>query len=48
MTINLTREQFYDLVWSEPMKKLSQQVGISNVAISKHCRKAGIPVPERG
>jgi hypothetical protein len=48
MTINLTRDQFYDLVWSEPMKKLSQQVGISDVAISKHCKKAGIPVPERG
>jgi hypothetical protein len=48
MTINLTREQFYDLVWSEPKKRLSQQVGISDVAISKHCRKAGIPVPERG
>jgi hypothetical protein len=48
MTINLTREQLYDLVWSGPMKNLSQQVGISDVAISKQCRKAGIPVPVRG
>lgn len=48
MTVNLTREQLYDLVWSEPMQRLSKQIGISDVAIAKHCRKIGVPVPERG
>lgn len=48
MTINLTREQFYDLVWSEPMRKLSELIGISDVAIAKHGKKAGIPLLERG
>jgi hypothetical protein len=48
MPFNLTREQLYDLVWSEPMQRLSKQIGISDVAIAKHCRKIGVPVPERG
>lgn len=48
MTFTLTREQLYDLVWSEPMQHLAKQIGISDVAIAKHCRKLGIPVPERG
>ena len=48
MSIVFTREQLYESVWSEPMQQLSKQVGISDVAIAKHCRKAGIPVPTRG
>jgi len=48
MPFTLTREQLYELVWSEPMRLLSKQIGISDVAIAKHCRKMGIPVPERG
>jgi hypothetical protein len=48
VTFVLTREQLYDLVWSEPMQRLSKQIGISDVAIAKHCRKVGVPVPQRG
>jgi hypothetical protein len=48
MTFTLTREQLYDLVWSEPMQPLAKQIGISDVAIAKHCRKLGVPVPKRG
>jgi hypothetical protein len=48
MTFTLTREQLYDLVWSEPMQRLAKQIGISDVAVAKHCRKIGVPVPERG
>jgi hypothetical protein len=48
MTVRLTREQLYDLVWSEPMQRLAKKIGISDVAIAKHCRKLGVPVPERG
>ena len=48
MTFTLTREQLYDLVWSEPMQRLAKKIGISDVAIAKHCRKLGVPVPERG
>jgi hypothetical protein len=48
MTIRLTREQLYALVWSEAMQRLAKQIGISDVAIAKHCRRMDIPVPERG
>ncbi|ODR95232.1 hypothetical protein AUC70_05925 [Methyloceanibacter stevinii] len=48
MTFTLTRKQLYELVWSEPKQRLAAQIGISDVALAKHCRKLGIPVPERG
>lgn len=48
MAVALTRQQLYDLVWSEPMQRLSAQIGISDVAIAKHCRRVGVPVPQRG
>lgn len=48
MTFRLTREQLYDLVWSEAMHRLAKQIGISDVAIAKHCRKIGVPIPKRG
>jgi hypothetical protein len=48
MSFVIARQQLYDLVWSEPMQRLGKQIGISDVAITKACRKAGIPVPERG
>ncbi len=46
--LRLTREQLYDLVWSEAISRLCKSIGISDVAIAKHCRNAGIPIPERG
>jgi hypothetical protein len=30
------------------MQRPAEQMGISEVAIAKHCRKLGVPVPERG
>jgi hypothetical protein len=48
MTIRLTREQLYELVWSEALVRLGKGLGISDVAIAKQCRKASIPIPERG
>lgn len=48
VALRLTREQLYELVWSEPMSRLRNAIGISDVAIAKHCRKAGVPIPERG
>jgi hypothetical protein len=48
MSFRLTREQLYELVWSEAMQRLAKHIGISDVAIAKHCRKVDVPVPERG
>jgi hypothetical protein len=43
-----TRQELYDLVWSEPMKTLAARFDISDVGLAKACRGANIPVPERG
>lgn len=48
MSFRLTRDQLYELVWSQPMRRLSEQIGISDVAIAKRCKIIGVPVPERG
>ena len=48
MSFILSRQQLYDLVWSYPRKQLSKQIGISDVAITKACKKASIIVPDRG
>jgi hypothetical protein len=40
--------KLYDLVWSQPMKTVAAGIGISDVALAKHCKKANIPVPNRG
>lgn len=44
----LTREEFYDLVWSKPMTHLGRDFGVSDVAMHKHCRKHAIPTPPLG
>ncbi len=43
-----SRQALYDLVWSQPMRTLAAEFGLSDVAIAKTCRKHGIPVPPRG
>ena len=42
------RRALYDLVWSEPISTLATKYGYSDVGLSKHCRKHGIPLPTRG
>lgn len=44
----LTRRAMYDLVWSEPMSKVAQEFGISDVALKKICEKHRVPTPPRG
>ena len=46
--INLTREQFYERVWSTPMTQLAQELGLSDVAVAKTCRRLQVPTPPRG
>lgn len=46
--IVLTREELYQNVWSEPLRTLAKQLGISDVALAKRCRKLNIPLPGLG
>lgn len=46
--LNLSREDLYELVWSKPMVELAADLGLSDVALAKRCRKLRVPVPGRG
>jgi hypothetical protein len=41
-------EELLRLVWEKPRTKLSELLGVSNVAIGKRCRSRGIDQPSRG
>jgi hypothetical protein len=43
-----TREQLYQAVWSKSGVKLAAELGVSDVALAKSCRRMGIPRPPRG
>ncbi len=43
-----SREELYELVWSEPMSRLSKRLGVSDRGLAKVCARANIPVPSRG
>ena len=44
----VTREELYNMVWLEPIVKVSREFGVSDVAIAKACRRHKIPLPGRG
>ena len=46
--IRLTRQELYNLVWSEPVWTLAKRYGFSDVWLAKICRKHNIPRPPRG
>ena len=48
MSLPLTREQLYDLVWARPMTKVSEELGILDVMLAKICRQKDVPRPPRG
>lgn len=44
----LSRGELYELAWSEPISKLAPRFGVSDVGLSKACRRANVPLPDRG
>ena len=44
----LSREELYEKVWSSSGVKLSEELGVSDVAIAKRCQKLNVPRPPRG
>ncbi|WP_326538483.1 hypothetical protein [Pseudorhodoferax sp.] len=44
----LTRQELYDLIWSQPRTTLATRLGLSDVALGKLCIREGIPAPPRG
>lgn len=48
MPTKITRRELYERVWSDPITKVAQELGISDVALHKICKKYEIPKPARG
>lgn len=48
MNKSFTRNELYELVWSQPLRTLAKRFGISDVALGKRCRIANIPRPGPG
>jgi hypothetical protein len=46
--VSFTVAELFDKVWQTPMVKLTHDIGVSDVAATKACRKAGIALPRRG
>lgn len=46
--IRFSIAELFDKVWQKPALQLAQEIGVSDVALGKACRKAGIPLPGRG
>lgn len=44
----LTREELYEKVWSAPTTKVAAELGISDVALAKRCKKLNVPKPSPG
>jgi AcrR family transcriptional regulator len=44
----ITRGELYELVWSQPLKRLAQDLGISGNALAKICDRMLVPHPSRG
>ena len=47
-TCSISREELFELVWTEPSTKLAKRFGISDVALAKICKKYDIPKPGLG
>lgn len=45
-TIELTRKELYDIVWSTTLSKLTQQYAYTNDGIKKLCKQYEVPMPD--
>lgn len=46
--VKFTREQLYKAIWTKSCVKLAAELGISDVALAKTCRRLGVPRPLLG
>jgi len=48
MNKELTREELFLLVWERPSQEVARELGISDVALGKRCKKLQVPKPPPG
>lgn len=47
-TVQVTRQELYELVWETPTRHLCKQFGLSDVGLAKACKRLNIPRPSYG
>ena len=47
-TIQLTRKELYELVWSTPLTKIAEKYTINSDEIKKICKEFNVPMPPNG
>lgn len=47
-TIELTRKQLYEIIWSTPLSKLAKEYALSDNGFRKLCNRYDIPIPKNG
>jgi hypothetical protein len=48
MSIDITRQELYDLVWSRPIMHVAKDFGISGSMLGRICKERNVPRPPRG
>jgi hypothetical protein len=48
MSHTFSRQELFDLAWSEPTRTIAKRLGISDVGLAKACRRADLLLPPRG
>jgi Ankyrin repeats (many copies) len=48
LLVQYNRGELYEKVWSQPMRILAQQYGVSDVYLARVCRLLRVPLPGRG
>jgi hypothetical protein len=46
--IDITREDLYKLIFSQPTQRIAKELGISDVGLAKICKRLHVPKPPRG
>jgi len=47
-TVEITRQELYELVWGTPTRHLCKRFGLSDVGLAKTCKRFDIPRPSYG
>lgn len=47
-SMQLSRAQIYEMIWSQPIQQVAPSLGLSDVGLAKLCKRYDIPRPPRG
>ena len=48
MTEKYNKEQIEKLIWANPIRKVAEKMGVSDIALHKRCKRLGVVKPPPG